>query len=81
MRDSRQWELRSDLGVPDGTVESREEGSREGRAAASPGRWAASGAAEHWLMGRMGERRSAREWTLGAETVSSEAMGFGIHQL
>ena len=53
---------------------------REVRAAASPERWAASGVAEHWLMGQIGER-SAREWMLGAETVSSEAVGFGIHQL
>ena len=38
------------------------------RGAASLGRWADSGVAEHWLLGWIGERRSAREWTLGAET-------------
>lgn len=68
------------MGSPDCTAETREEGSREVRAAASPGRWAASGVAEHWLMSQTDER-SAREWTLGAETVSSEAVGFGVHQL
>lgn len=61
-------------------METREEGSWEVRGAASLGRWADSGVAEHWLLGWIGERRSAREWTLGAK-LSSEAMGFGIHQL
>lgn len=62
-------------GSPDCIVETREEGSWEVRGAASLGWWADSGVTEHWLMGWVGERRSAGEWTLGAET---EFRGHGV---